>query len=320
MNEVWRDVAVIARRAETADIVVLDLAASDGRELPSFEAGAHIDVEIRPDLRRQYSLCALPASPCVYRIGVLRDPHSRGGSAAMHALDVGARLRISEPRNHFPLCRDAAGTLLFAGGIGVTPLLCMADELQRRGAAFSLHYCARSAGHAAFLADLRAADYAERVALHFDDHAEQRLDIDAVLADARPAAHLYVCGPGGFMAWIEAAAERAGWPAAQVHREYFSAEPPAAQAGDQPFRVRLAQSGRVLDVPADRSIVAVLRDHGIALPVSCEAGVCGTCLTGLLAGEAEHRDYYLTDEEKARGDQILPCCSRARSSLLVLDL
>jgi vanillate O-demethylase ferredoxin subunit len=321
MNPPWLSVRIVARRQETAEIVVLDLAAEDGAALPDFAAGAHIDVEIRPGLVRQYSLCALPAGDGRYRIGVLRDPASRGGSVALHGLDVGAPLRIGAPRNQFTLAPGAHETLLLAGGIGVTPLLCMAEALHRDARSFSLHYCARSAARAAFLPLLAAAPYAARVRRYFDDGADtQRLDIAAVLAGAAPGSHLYVCGPGGFMAWVLEAAERAAWPAARVHREYFKAEPIVQPAGDRAFHIRLARSGRVLEVPADRSIVAVLRAHGVELPISCEAGVCGTCLTGVLAGEPDHRDLYLTAAEHDRGDQMLPCCSRARSDLLVLDL
>jgi vanillate O-demethylase ferredoxin subunit len=317
----FRTVEITRRCLETSDIVVLELASVDGSALPAFTAGAHIDVEPRPGLLRQYSLCALQSEQGQYRIGVLRDPASRGGSVAVHALAQGDRLRISEPRNQFELATGSRDALLLGGGIGVTPLLCMAEELDRRGAGFRLHYCARSASRAAFLPALRAAPYAHRVALHFDDGAAaQKLDIDAELAAASPGTHLYVCGPSGFMAWVLQAAERAGWEADRIHREYFRAEAPGPIAGDRPFRVRLDRSGRVLDIPTDQSIIAVLHANGIDVPVSCESGVCGTCLIGVLAGQPDHRDVYLTDAEKSRGDQILPCCSRARSELLVLDL
>lgn len=316
-----RTVEIVERHLETPDIVVLDLAPADGRALPGFAAGAHIDVELSSGLLRQYSLCALRSEQGCYRIGVLRDPASRGGSVAMHARRLGERLRISEPRNNFTLTPGAHETLLLAGGIGVTPLLSMAEELHSAGAAFKLHYCARSVAQAAFLPALRVAPYADRVALHFDDAApEQKLVIDAVLAASPPDTHLYVCGPGGFMAWVIAAAERAAWPANQLHREYFKVDAPAPLVGDQPFQIQLAQSGQLFNVPANRTIVAVLRDAGIDLPISCESGVCGTCLTGVLAGEPDHRDFYLSPEEKARGDQMLPCCSRALSSTLLLDL
>ncbi len=316
----FRTVEIVARRLETAEIVTLDLAPADARPLPDFTAGAHIDIEPAPGLSRQYSLCAPRSAAGCYRIGVLRDPASRGGSVAVHGLAVGQRVRISEPRNHFPLAPGPHQSLLLAGGIGVTPLLCMAEQLHRDGADFSLHYRARSPAHAAFLPLLREAAFADRVALHFDDGDPRReLDIDAVLAAAAPGAHVYVCGPGGFIAWVLDAAARAGWPETRLHREYFKAPGQPAATG-RPFQIRLARSGRLLEVSPDRSIVDVLRRHGVAVPVSCESGVCGTCLTGVLQGLPDHRDVYLTDAEKARNDQILPCCSRSRSALLVLDL
>jgi vanillate O-demethylase ferredoxin subunit len=318
---VLRSVQIVGRRLETPEIVVLALAPADGRALPPFEAGAHVDVELRPGLVRPYSLCALPGGDGCYRIGVLRDPASRGGSAAVHALAEGDRLRISEPRNQFRLTPGRHHTLLLAGGIGITPLLCMAEALHGEDASFALHYCARSAARAAFLPALHAAGYAGRVHLHVDDgDAGQRLDIAATLAAAPPDAHLYVCGPSGFMAWVIGAAAQAGWPDGRVHREYFNAAGLPPSSGERAFRVRLARSGGTFDIPADASISAVLRAHGIDLPVSCEAGVCGTCLTGVLEGEPDHRDLYLTTTERERGDQMLPCCSRAAGDLLVLDL
>jgi vanillate O-demethylase ferredoxin subunit len=197
----------------------------------------------------------------------------------------------------------------------------MAEELHCAGRDFTLHYCARFAVSAAFVGMLRATPYGDRVVLHFDDgDAAQKLDLDAVLTGADRDTHLYVCGPAGFMGWVIDTAVAAGWPDAQVHREYFKADAPLAQARDGAFEVRLARSGRVFNVPADRSIAAVLIEAGVDLPVSCESGVCGTCLCSVLEGMPDHRDYFLTAEEKAAGNQMLPCCSRASSPLLVLDL
>jgi vanillate O-demethylase ferredoxin subunit len=230
-------------------------------------------------------------------------------------------VRISEPRNAFPLAEGAPFSIFFAGGIGVTPLLCMAETLQAQGQAFALHYCARTADQAAFLDHLRDAPFADRVHLHFDDGpAEHRLNLAGVLADLDRSAHLYVCGPSGFMAWVIDTAEGAGWPTAQVHREYFKAEAPAGVDGDHAFTVTLASSGKVIEVAADQTLVAALQAAGVDVPVSCEAGVCGTCLIGVLEGEPDHRDIYLTEAEKSAGDQILPCCSRAKSANLVLAL
>jgi vanillate O-demethylase ferredoxin subunit len=316
-----RTVRIAERRLETSSIVSLTLADPNGAPLPAFEAGAHIDLEVKPGLIRQYSLCRPATTDGLYQIAVLKDPASRGGSEAAHGLAAGDLVRISEPRNAFPLADRAPFSIFFAGGIGVTPLLCMALTLHDQGEPFALHYCARAADQAAFVEALRSAPFADRVHLHFDDGpAEQRLDLATVLAEADRSAHLYVCGPSGFMGWVIDTAEGAGWPTAQVHREYFKAEPAADPTGDRAFTVKLASSGRTIEVAADQTLVAALQAAGVDIPVSCEAGVCGTCLVGVIEGEPDHRDLYLTAAEKAAGDQMLPCCSRAKTAELVLAL
>lgn len=316
-----RTVTIAARRLEAESIVSLTLADPSGAPLPAFDAGAHIDLEVKPGLIRQYSLCQPATTDGRYKIAVLKDPTSRGGSVAVHTLAEGDFVRISEPRNAFPLAEGAPLSVFFAGGIGVTPLLCMAAALHAQGGAFALHYCARAAHQAAFVDDLRDSPFADRVHLHFDDGpADQRLDLTTVLADLDPSAHLYVCGPTGFMAWVIETAEGAGWPTAQVHREYFKPDAPAAEPGDGAFSVKLGASGQVIEVAADQTLLAALQAAGVDIPMSCEAGVCGTCLIGVLDGEPDHRDLYLTEAEKAAGDQMLPCCSRAKSATLVLAL
>ena len=178
-----------------------------------------------------------------------------------------------------------------------------------------------SGASAAFIGTLRATPYADRVVLHFDDgDAAQKLGLEALLKATERSTHLYVCGPTGFMGWVIDTAIAAGWPDARVHREYFKAEAPLRQAGDTAFDVRLARSGGVFSIPADRSIAAVLIEAGVDLPVSCESGVCGTCLCNVLEGTPDHRDYFLTQDEQALGNQMLSCCSRAKTPLLVLDL
>ncbi len=313
-------VIVAACRAEAEGIQSYELARADGTALPPFTAGAHIDVQVAPGLVRQYSLCNPPHEHQTYRIGVLKDPASRGGSLAMHGLQVGAELSISEPRNLFELAPEARHSVLFAGGIGITPILCMAEHLARQGKPFELHYCARSQAQAAFLPRLQAERFAGRTYLHFDDQLATRLDTLQVLAEPAPGSHLYVCGPGGFMAHVLESAEQQGWPPTSLHREYFSAAPVPQGVSEGAFQVRLASSGEVFDVPADKTIVQVLREHGYEIPVSCEQGICGTCLTKVLDGIPQHRDLYLSEDEQAQNDQLTPCCSRAVSPLLVLDL
>jgi vanillate O-demethylase ferredoxin subunit len=315
------DVIVTRKRVEAVDICSFELASKDGAGLPAFSAGAHIDVHLKPSLTRQYSLCNHPDEQHRYMIGVLRDPSSRGGSIAMHdTVNEGDVLSISEPRNHFPLERGAKRSLLFAGGIGVTPILCMAERLAQIGADFEMHYCTRSPERMAFREHIASKAFADRVRFHFDDQApEQKLDAPAVLAHPEPETHVYVCGPTGFMTWVLDTAKRAGWPDAQVHREYF-ASAPVDSASDRAFEVKIASSGQVIPVAADQTIVAALAAHGVDIMVSCEQGVCGTCLTRVLEGEPDHRDVYLTDEEHAKNDEFTPCCSRSKSAVLVLDL
>ena len=250
---------------------------------------------------------------------MLKDPASRGGSEAVHTLTEGAELQISEPRNLFPLVHEAKRSLLFAGGIGITPILCMAERLAHMGADFELHYCARSSDRAAFVDRLHQAPFSNRVHLHFDDgKGGDPLDAAAVLAAPEQGTHLYVCGPGGFMEHILGTAKAQGWAEANLHREYFSAAP-AAQADDGSFEVQLSSSGQVLQVPADQSVAQVLEAAGVIVPLSCEQGICGTCLTRVLEGEPDHRDLFMTEEEQAANDQFTPCCSRAKSARLVLD-
>jgi len=313
-------VRVNNKTCEADGICSYELVRQDGQALPAFEAGAHIDVHVTDTLVRQYSLCNPPGETHRYQIGVLRDQASRGGSRGMHEdIHVGSVLRISAPKNHFPLV-PAGRTLLFAGGIGVTPILAMAETLARQDAAFEMHYCARSPERAAFRDRIAASGFASRVHCHYDSGAtHQQLDLQGVLAAPQPDTHVYVCGPQGFIGHVLATAKGLGWPPAQLHVEYFKAEA-VDTSGDRDFDVKLASSGKVITIPAGRTVIKVLAEQGIDIPYSCEEGVCGTCLTRVLDGVPDHRDRYLIDEERAANDQFTPCCSRARTPLLVLDL
>ena len=313
-------VQVLRKKQEAIGICSYELARADGAALPAFSAGSHIDVTVPGGLTRQYSLCNDAAEQHRYRIAVLRDAASRGGSVAMHdALKEGDSVQISEPRNHFPLVH-AQKTVLFAGGIGVTPLLCMAQRLAAIGADFTLHYCTRSAERTAFRDEIAASPFAANVKFHFDDgDAGQKLDLAKEIARPQAGTHLYVCGPTGFIDWVVKTAAQQGWPGEQVHLEYFGAAPQDT-TGDQAFDVKIASSGAIYRIPADQTVVHALQEHGVEIMMSCEQGVCGTCITRVLEGECDHRDLYFTDEEKARNDQFTPCCSRAKSKLLVLDI
>ena len=314
-------VRVAARQDEALDICSLDLVPVDGSALPAFSAGAHIDVHLPGGLVRQYSLCNPPGETQRYRIAVLRDAASRGGSATVHdQLQVGTVLDIGTPRNLFELAPSAPHHLLLAGGIGITPLLAMAEQLAAQGGGFTLHHATRSRERTPFVAQLASAPYADRVHHHFDDGpAMQKLDLAATLRSAPAGSHLYVCGPTGFMEAVLAEGRAQGWDEARLHREYFAAAP-TGTAGDGGFELELASSGRVIPVAADQTALAALLAAGLDIPMSCEQGVCGTCLTGVKSGVPDHRDQYLTPEERAANNQFLPCCSRASSARLVLDL
>ena len=319
MSDQLLQVEIVGRREDADGIIVLELVPTEGAALPAFEPGAHVDVHIGPDLVRQYSLCGEPSRTDRYRLGILRDPASRGGSAAIHErFHVGERIRISHPCNNFPLAKGAAAAVLLGGGIGITPLLAMAHHLHAYGLPFTLHYCARSREKAGFLRELVSASYARSVHLHFDDEdPAQRLDPLRDFPAPATGAHLYVCGPTGFMEWVIASAGKLGFPDNRVHKEYFGAE--VDTSGDA-FEVLLSRSGQTVPVAAGQSIVAALKTVGVRVEVSCEQGVCGTCLCDVLEGTPDHRDSYLTDEEKAGNDQMMLCCSRARTPQLVLDL
>jgi vanillate O-demethylase ferredoxin subunit len=314
------EVKVTKKTKEADDIVSFELVPVAGSALPAFTAGAHVDVHVGDGLIRQYSLYNNPEETHCYRIAVLRDPNSRGGSITMHErLQEGTVVHISEPRNHFPL-KEEGRSLLFAGGIGITPILCMAERLSRQGADFEMHYCGRSRERTAFVERIAASPFADRVHFHFDDGAaEQKLDLPAVLGKGDAAKHLYVCGPAGFIDFVTNTAKQQAWAGDNVHLEHFGAAPQDT-SGDTAFEVRIASSGQSFTVPADKSVLNVLEENGIDIPVSCEQGVCGTCITRVLEGVPDHRDLYFTDEEKEKNDQFTPCCSRAKSTVLVLDL
>ncbi len=296
------------------------LAKEDGQPLPPFGPGAHIDVHLPGTMTRQYSLCGEADRTDSYMIAVLKATESRGGSHAMHGLKEGDHLAVDGPRNHFALVEEADHSVLIAGGIGVTPLLTMAEHLAATNQSFELHYCVRSLPTAAFLKRLQSAVPGDRFCLYCDDAKPPgAIDFALVCRAPIPGKHLYVCGPSGFMEAALNAARQAGWAEKNLHREYFAAAPSEGIAAGG-FRVKLARSGRSLEVGPDQSVVEALAANGVVVPVSCEQGICGTCVTRVLAGELEHHDHFLTNAERERGDQFTPCCSRAKSAELVLDL
>jgi vanillate O-demethylase ferredoxin subunit len=323
MNPVSVIEARIARRVEVAQgICALDIVPHLGAVLPAYDAGAHIDVHVGGFVR-QYSLLEAPeAEPQRYRIAVLRTADSRGGSVAVHqSLLEGARLQISAPRNQFPLQPAPARAVLVGGGIGITPLLSMAGALHARGVPFVLHYCGRDAASMAFRQELLDATYAGAVQMHLDGPGgKPTFDCRAALATEPDVAHLYVCGPHGFMVHVLETARAAGWAEGRLHSESFQPVAASPDHGDRPFELIAVRSGQRIAVAADETVLQALARCGVAVPSSCEQGVCGTCLLSVLEGAVEHRDTYLTDEEKRANDQFLPCCSRARGASLSVDI
>jgi vanillate O-demethylase ferredoxin subunit len=304
----------------TPRVVVLDLEPADSALFPEHEAGAHIDVLLDQRgaagaLVRQYSLCGDPGDRKRYRIAVLREQQSRGGSAAVHELQAGDRVRISAPRNNFRLAPVRSHRLL-AGGIGITPLLAMAQQLDIADGDYALHYCARSAAEAAFAERLSGHP---RVTMHLDDGPDaQKLDLRRDLGPPAPDTAVYVCGPGPFMDYVLDAAGALGWPPGALYKERFT--PPAAQPGPGAgFTVRLASSGAEYHISPDDSILDVLLRNGVDAPSSCQQGICGECVARVLAGDADHRDDVLTDDERAEGLFTI-CCSRALGPSIELDL
>jgi vanillate O-demethylase ferredoxin subunit len=320
MSNEWLDTIVVARHDATARIVVLDLVSPAGADLPEFAAGAHVDVLVDGAARlvRQYSLCGPPHDRTRYRLAVLAETASRGGSLGMHRLREGDRLRISRPRNRFGVSGEANRHLLVAGGIGVTPLLAMAHALEAGGADYELHYCARSRAESAFLDEL---EHNHRVRLHFDDGPdEQRFTVAGDLGPPSPDTAIYVCGPGGFMDFVISAARGAGWPAEAIHKERFAPVQHAeAHMAGGTFTVRLAKSGGEYEIKEGESVLDVLLASGVDAPYSCQQGICGECIVRVLAGEPDHRDDILTDRERADG-LFTTCSSRAHSPILELDL
>lgn len=313
-------VRISSKRYETDDICSFEFVSVDGDVLPAFTAGSHVEVHIKDDLTRSYSLCNSPEQSNRYEIAVLKDPKSRGGSLAIHEnFKVGDTVRISKPRNNFALESGAKKTVLLAGGIGVTPILSMAEDLVRRDQSFEFHYCARSESKMAYLSRIRNAIFYDKVSLYFDDVPDRNLNIEDVLASPNSDTHIYICGPVGFLEYVRESAKRLNWQDENVHFEYFSADVIKLDS-DCEFDVKLANSGKIIRIPADKTVVAVLAEHGVEVPVSCEQGVCGTCQIRVIDGIPDHRDHYLTNDERTRNTVFMPCVSRCKSSCLTLDL
>jgi ferredoxin-NADP reductase len=310
------DCVLDGEEAVADGVVRLTFRSCGGEPFPQWEPGAHVDLVLRPDLVRQYSLCGDPGDRSVLRIAVLREPEGRGGSLHVHdELRPGSRVRIRGPRNHFPLVASER-YLFIAGGIGITPILPMIAAAETSGADWRLVYGGRLRASMAFHEHLLAT-YGDRVSVCPQDETGL-LDLDTLLAEPDPHTTIYCCGPEPLLAAVE---ERsAPWPRGSLHVERFAPKADADAGAKGWFEVELARSGKILPVPPDKSILEVVEEAGTQVLSSCQEGTCGTCETPVLGGVPDHRDSVLTAEEQAAGDMMMICVSRAASARLVLDL
>ncbi|WP_025056637.1 PDR/VanB family oxidoreductase [Sulfitobacter noctilucicola] len=311
------DLIITGLHNETDRIRVFDLSTADGSPLPDYEAGAHLTFDLGDKGTRSYSLIdwAQDAAGAAYRIAVQREDGGTGGSRAMHALTVGTKIAATPPKNDFGVEDHTGPAVLLGGGIGITPLISMATTLQRTGRPFALHYAGRSRDVMGFLEPL-SQDFSDQLTCHPDD--ETPLDLTALMATLTLDTHLYICGPKGMIDAARNAASAASLPDAQVHLELFST--PQAEDGDTAFEVEVASTGEVYVIPPGKSIIDVLEENGLDLMYDCQRGDCGICQTDVVSGTPDHRDVVLSDAEKASGDVMQICVSRAKSARLVLDL
>jgi vanillate O-demethylase ferredoxin subunit len=303
---------------EAESINAYELVLPAGGDLPSFTAGSHIDLHLKNGMIRSYSLVNNQSERHRYVIAVNKDAAGRGGSSFVHAtIKAGDIVTVSRPRNNFALREDAECSLLIAGGIGITPLMSMIRRLDALRRPWQLFYAARTRRAAAFLDEFDAIRPNADFTLHFDDeHGGQPLDLATIVGNAPANAHLYCCGPVPMLEAFEKAT--AGRPSGHVHVEYFQAKQvPAVDGG---FEIRLARSKRTVAVEPGKTILDAVLDAGVMANYSCSEGVCGTCETRVIEGIPDHRDLFLSPEEKAANKTIMICCSGSKSGTLVLDL
>lgn len=292
--------------------------AREGTPFLSAQAGAHVDVHLPNGILRQYSLWQWDPNGRWGSVAVKREESGRGGSLAMHALTPGAELQLVGPRNNFSLDESASHSILIAGGIGATPIYAMAARLARLGKSLEIHYLTRSRKHAAFEPAFESLGLGDRLDCRYDD-THGLIDLDALFGAADKNSHIYVCGPEPLLAAVLESG-RARLPDDQVHFERFSADPSALEGPSDSFEVELAQSGKILSVPADKSILDVLLENRVGIDYGCTEGVCGACIVDVLEGEIDHRDSVLTPDEQADNELMCVCVSRAKGGKLVLDM
>jgi tetrachlorobenzoquinone reductase len=313
------DVQLAEVETVARDTRVYTLRRPEGMSLPAYQPGAHIDIHLPNGLVRQFSLLNPAESPDSYVVAIKLDPASRGGSRFIfEQLQVGQTLKISAPRNNFPLVEGGEPIVLFAGGIGITPIWCMAQQLDAQARDWKLYYSCRSRADMAFLALLEKFG-PQRVHLHFDDEADGKfLDLAAAIAAAPADAHLYCCGPNPMLTAFQAATS--GRPSGRVHVEYFTPKEEAASGKLGGFWVELARSGEEYFIPEGRKILEVLYEAGVDVDYSCELGICGECVTRVISGIPEHHDSVLSEEEQAANEKVMICCAGCKTERLVLDM
>lgn len=312
-------IQLVVRQVEqmTPDVSKYEFVSSDGSDLPEWEAGAHLDIVVAPEYLRQYSMSGDPADRTKYQIGVLREDDGKGGSKLMHRIFAeGRKIFVSRPINHFPLIEDATKTFLMGGGIGVTPMIAMAHQLHRLESDFELHYSCSSRSSAGFLKDLSSFSWKDRVHLHFSDEGT-RADLDQILQGYEAGWNVYTCGPEVYMQAVIDAAERQGFPEENRHLEYFSV-PELPEYENHAFTLKLIRSGKIVEVPEDKSAAEALVEAGFKIDIKCSDGICGVCKCGLIDGEVEHRDFVLS--KKQRETSLITCQSRAADPGGVVEL
>lgn len=318
MNNASVELLVYAMRLEAKNIISIELREPNNHELPSFSAGAHIDLKLDIGLFRSYSLLNSPGDRDRYLIAVLKNADGQGGSRFIHEeLRVGQRLSCTLPRNNFPLDEAAERTVLVAGGIGITPILSMMDRLVAAGKNFRLLYCARSRNEAAFV-EYIAANFGDNASFYFDDEHGGPPDLMGILANQPKQTHFYCCGPAPMLEAFEKVCSASGYE--NTHIERFAAPLDVAREDLQDYEVFLKKKGITVKVPRGTPMIDALEEAGVDIPFSCREGVCGACETRVLSGIPEHRDSVLSIREQVLGQKIMVCVSGCKSASLTLDL
>ncbi|MDQ0507198.1 PDR/VanB family oxidoreductase [Xanthobacter agilis] len=317
-DDALHPVVVAKKTVEANNMVSLELVDPAGAELPAFSPGSHIDVTIPGGLVRQYSLFNSASERSHYRIGVWKDANSRGGSVAIYEkVNVGDTLQVSTPRNRFKVPKDTARAVLIARGIGVTPILSIADHLKSKDIPFELHYLFAGGSPGSFKGTIEASSFAENTTFYLEG-AQPPFNPATILADRPDDTQLFICGVDWWMDPIANTAQQKGFGANRVHMERFGGKAPAPLL-DKVFEVKIASTGKTYQIPGDKSVSAALEEKGVKIPTSCEQGACGTCKVKVLEGEVDHRDKRLTAAQRDEG-WMLACVSRGKGDLLVLDM